>query len=74
MESLESAMDAGALRAFWAHMSLRLVDWAIRHQTAESVDHYLAFASSRIGPSPVGTASVAGSRSPFCWIVCPPPG
>ena len=45
------AMDAGILRAFWAHMSLRMVDWSIRHQTAESVDHYLAFASSRIGPS-----------------------
>jgi Ser/Thr protein kinase RdoA (MazF antagonist) len=32
------------LRAFRAHMSLRLVDWAIRHHPAEVVDHYLTFA------------------------------
>ncbi len=41
------AMNPDTLRAYWAHMSLRLVDWSIRHYSAEVVDHYLAFASSR---------------------------
>jgi hypothetical protein len=30
------------LRAYWAHMSLRLVDWSIRHHTAADVDFWLA--------------------------------
>jgi hypothetical protein len=41
------AIDQDALLAYWAHMSLRLVDWAIRHYPAEVVDHYLAFAATR---------------------------
>jgi Ser/Thr protein kinase RdoA (MazF antagonist) len=40
-------MDPEVLRLGWAHMSLRLVDWAIRHYSAEVVDHYLAFAATR---------------------------
>jgi hypothetical protein len=30
------------LRAYWAHMSLRLVDWSIRHRTEADVDFWLA--------------------------------
>ena len=42
------AIDEDLLRLFWAHMSLRLVDWAIRHHTHDDVDHYLAVASTRL--------------------------
>jgi hypothetical protein len=28
-------------RAFWAHMSLRQIDWSIRHHDAATVDSYL---------------------------------
>lgn len=43
------AMNEDLIRAYWAHMSLRLVDWSIRHHTSEVVDHYLDFASTRLG-------------------------
>lgn len=47
MEKLD-AIDEDLLRLFWAHMSLRLVDWSIRHHTEADVDHYLSVASSRL--------------------------
>lgn len=34
------------LRAYWAHMSLRQVDWSIRHHSAEDVDHWLNVAEA----------------------------
>jgi hypothetical protein len=33
-------------RAYWAHMSLRQVDWSIRHHDAATVDHWLAVAEA----------------------------
>lgn len=42
-----NVMEPDTLRVYWAHMSLRMVDWSIRHHSTEVVDHYLAFASSR---------------------------
>jgi aminoglycoside phosphotransferase (APT) family kinase protein len=41
---LLSTVSRDRLRAYWAHMSLRLVDWAIRHHTAADVDRWLATA------------------------------
>lgn len=41
-----AAVDVGRLRAYWAHMSLRLVDWSIRHHDARTVDGWLAIAES----------------------------
>jgi hypothetical protein len=35
------------LRPLWAHMSLRMVDWAIRHFTPAAVGHWLMLAESR---------------------------
>jgi aminoglycoside phosphotransferase (APT) family kinase protein len=35
------------LRPLWAHMSLRMVDWAIRHFTPDAVNHWLELAESR---------------------------
>lgn len=39
---------AHRLRPYWAHMSLRLVDWALRHHGPAQADHWLAVASSRM--------------------------
>ena len=39
-----AAVDAERLRAYWAHVSLRLVDWAIRHHDPAAVDGWLAVA------------------------------
>jgi hypothetical protein len=41
-----AAVDADRLRAYWAHMSLRQVDWSIRHHDAATVDRWLAIAES----------------------------
>jgi aminoglycoside phosphotransferase (APT) family kinase protein len=41
---LRDAVPADRLRAYWAHMSLRLVDWAIRHHTSAEVDLWIATA------------------------------
>lgn len=39
-------LDPARRRAYWAHMSLRQVDWSIRHHDAEAVDHWLTVAES----------------------------
>jgi hypothetical protein len=36
------------LTPLWAHMSLRMTDWAIRHFTASEVSHWLDLAEQRI--------------------------
>jgi aminoglycoside phosphotransferase (APT) family kinase protein len=36
------------LQATWAHMSLRMVDWAIRHFTPTDVTHWLDLAEQRL--------------------------
>jgi hypothetical protein len=38
------------LRPYWASMSLRMVDWSIRHYPADDVEHWLAVAESGIDP------------------------
>ncbi|MEU8816917.1 phosphotransferase [Actinoplanes sp. NPDC048796] len=44
-ERLE-AISERRRRAYWAHMSLRLVDWSIRHHDDATVDHWLDVAES----------------------------
>jgi Phosphotransferase enzyme family len=39
-------ISAHRRRAYWAHMSLRQVDWSIRHHDAAAVGHWLAVAES----------------------------
>jgi phosphotransferase family enzyme len=41
-----SAVPADRMRAYWAHMSLRQVDWSIRHHDTGTVDRWLAIAES----------------------------
>ncbi|GLY26910.1 phosphotransferase [Kineosporia sp. NBRC 101731] len=36
------------LQPLWAHMSLRLTDWAIRHHTDDDVNHWLDLAEQRL--------------------------
>jgi aminoglycoside phosphotransferase (APT) family kinase protein len=47
LDRLLDAMPPNVLRPAWAHMSLRQVDWAIRHFTAAEVDHWLDLTESR---------------------------
>ncbi|RII11721.1 Phosphotransferase enzyme family protein [Streptomyces sp. YIM 130001] len=47
---LDAALDAmpeEVLRPAWAHMSLRMVDWAVRHFAAQDVEHWLDLAEQR---------------------------
>lgn len=51
VERLDAALDElppALLRRFWAHMSLRMVDWTIRRHGPADVDHQLAFAATRL--------------------------
>jgi len=41
-----ATVDPVRLRAYWAHMSLRQVDWSIRHHDAGAVDTWLRVAES----------------------------
>jgi hypothetical protein len=43
---LRETVPAQRLRAYWAHMSLRQVDWAIRHHGPSEVDYWLGVAES----------------------------
>ncbi|GAA5134329.1 phosphotransferase [Pseudonocardia adelaidensis] len=45
---LDDRFDVATLRAYWAHMGLRLVDWAIRHHGPDDVDRWLTVAASRL--------------------------
>jgi hypothetical protein len=47
-ELLESSLSPAVLRLYWAHMSLRLVDWSIRHHTPADTTHWLDFAETRM--------------------------
>lgn len=52
VERLDAVLDeipAEVLRPLWAHMSLRQVDWAIRHDTPADVTHWLELAEQRVG-------------------------
>jgi Ser/Thr protein kinase RdoA (MazF antagonist) len=46
---LDDVLEPALLRAYWAHMSLRLVDWAIRHHGPDDVDRWLTVAATRLG-------------------------
>jgi hypothetical protein len=41
-----ATLPAERRRAYWAHMSLRQVDWSIRHHDAATVDRWLTVAES----------------------------
>jgi hypothetical protein len=41
-----AALPAQRRRAFWAHMSLRQVDWSVRHHDAATVDRWLDVAET----------------------------
>src|SRR5581483_7339599 len=41
---LRARVPADVLRLCWAHMGIRLVDWAIRHDTAADVERWLRVA------------------------------
>jgi hypothetical protein len=41
-----AALDDAHWRAYWAHMSLRQVDWSIRHHDAATVDRWLTVAET----------------------------
>jgi Ser/Thr protein kinase RdoA (MazF antagonist) len=43
-ELLDAELPAELFRAYWASLSLRLVDWAIRHYTAADVERWLDLA------------------------------
>jgi aminoglycoside phosphotransferase (APT) family kinase protein len=45
---IDDLLDAATLRAYWAHMGLRMVDWAIRHHDPDDVDRWLTVAASRL--------------------------
>ena len=46
-----ATVSARRLRAYWAHMSLRQVDWSIRHHDSATVEHWLRVAESGITPA-----------------------
>lgn len=45
-ERLRRQIPADLLRAYWAHMSLRMVDWALRHHEPDDVDTWLQLAET----------------------------
>jgi Phosphotransferase enzyme family len=45
---LDEVLDPATLRLYWAHMSLRQVDWAIRHFSPGDVDDWLDLAETRM--------------------------
>lgn len=47
-ELLEDRLSPSDLRRYWAHMTLRQVDWSIRHHTPADVMLWLAFVDARI--------------------------
>nr|WP_238345682.1 phosphotransferase [Actinopolymorpha cephalotaxi] len=49
-EIFDKQVDPVLLRAYWAHASLSLVDWALRHGPRDHAEHYLDIALSRFIP------------------------
>ncbi|MCF3961299.1 phosphotransferase [Streptomyces fuscigenes] len=47
LDAVIDALPEEVLRPAWAHMSLRMVDWAIRHFGAADVEHWLDLAERR---------------------------
>ncbi|WP_432937524.1 phosphotransferase [Kribbella sp. CA-253562] len=48
LDALLDELPYDVLRASWAHMSLRMVDWAIRHFPAGEVDAWVDLAEQRL--------------------------
>ena len=46
--AIDEALTSDELRPYWAALSLRLVDWSIRHFAAEDTERWLDLAESRI--------------------------
>ena len=49
LDSLLDVLPEEILHPMWAHMSLRMTDWAIRHFPPGEVDRWLDLAEQRIG-------------------------
>ncbi|WP_084678104.1 aminoglycoside phosphotransferase family protein [Actinopolymorpha alba] len=47
-ELLDQLLEPATYDVYWAHWSLALIDWAIRHGTQTEIDCYLDLASTRI--------------------------
>ncbi|MEU8697815.1 phosphotransferase [Streptomyces sp. NPDC048680] len=47
LDAVLDSLPEDILRPAWAHMSLRMVDWAIRHFTPADVEHWLDLAEQR---------------------------
>lgn len=48
LDAVLDSLPEDILRPTWAHMSLRMVDWAIRHHTPSEVEHWLDLAAQRV--------------------------
>lgn len=49
LDTLLDALPEAIVRPAWAHMSLRMTDWAIRHFPPSEVTQWLDLAEQRIG-------------------------
>lgn len=49
LDRLLDSLPASVLDPMWAHMSLRMTDWAIRHFTSDDVSRWLDLAEQRAG-------------------------
>ncbi|MGW5362915.1 aminoglycoside phosphotransferase family protein [Actinopolymorpha pittospori] len=47
-EHLQSMLEPDTFRLYWAHWSLSMVDWTIRHHSRAEADLYLDLATSRL--------------------------
>lgn len=48
LDDILDGLPDDVLRPSWAHMSLRMVDWAIRHFAPGDVEHWLDLAEQRL--------------------------
>ncbi|MET9659822.1 aminoglycoside phosphotransferase family protein [Streptomyces sp. NPDC006510] len=48
LDDILDALPDDVLRPWWAHMSLRMTDWAIRHFAPGEVEHWLDLAEQRL--------------------------
>ena len=48
LDAILDAMPDEVLRPAWAHMSLRMADWAIRHFSPADVPYWLDLAETRL--------------------------
>ncbi|HEX3812062.1 MAG TPA: phosphotransferase [Mycobacteriales bacterium] len=47
-DRIREQLTADELRPYWASMSLRMIDWSIRHYSADDVEHWIDLAETRI--------------------------